>query len=118
MADQLKFVDSHNIDGYLLDPLAAHDKFKSMILGLNNCRISHALCANPLIYKDQIIEFLKNASINRQGSDGVGTVESMVKGTLVIISEQVIREVLKFGDPSGFPIKYPSDQVKGALQKM
>jgi len=60
MADQLKFVDSHNIIGYLLDPPAAHNEFKPMIAGLNNCRISYALRTNLVIRKDLINEFWKN----------------------------------------------------------
>ncbi|CAI9274834.1 unnamed protein product [Lactuca saligna] len=71
-----------------MDPPAAHQEFKSMMVGLNNCRICHALRANPVIHKDLITEFWINASINKQGADGAGVVESMVKGTQVIVSDQ------------------------------
>ena len=57
MAEQLKFLDSHNIAGYLMDPLTAHQEFKSMMVGLYNCRISQALRANPIIHKDLITDF-------------------------------------------------------------
>lgn len=89
--EQLKFVDSCSIVGYLLDPPAAQNEFNSMIMGLNNCMISHDLRSNPVIYKDLINKFWKNSSINKQGADGVGVVELMVKGTQVIIFEQVMR---------------------------
>lgn len=118
MVDQLKFVDSHNIAGYFLDPPVAHNEFKSMIVGLNNCRIYHALRSNIVIYKDLVTEFCKNAAINKHGADGVGTIESMVKGTQVIVSEQIIREVLEFGDVYVFAIDYIPNQVKGVLEKM
>ncbi|CAI9285741.1 unnamed protein product [Lactuca saligna] len=66
MAEQLKFVDSHNVAGYLMDPPPAHQEFKSMMR----------------------------------------------------IYEQVIREVLEFGDASAFPIEYSADQVKEVLEMM
>ena len=80
-----------------------------MIVRLKNCRISHALRSNPVIYKDLITELWKNASINKHGVDGVHTVESIVKGTQVMVSVQVIRYVLKFGDASVFPIEFTAD---------
>ena len=86
MPEQLKFVDSYNIAGYLMDPAAAYQEFKSMMAGLNNCRISQAFRANLVIHIDLIIEFWKNASINKLGADGAGTVESMLIGTQVIVS--------------------------------
>nr|KAJ0228344.1 hypothetical protein LSAT_V11C100030670 [Lactuca sativa] len=42
----------------------------------------------------------------------------MVKGTQVIIFEQIIQEVLKFGDASTLPIEYSVDRVKEVLEKM
>ncbi|CAI9281674.1 unnamed protein product [Lactuca saligna] len=56
MASQLKFVDSHNIIGYLLDPPIVHNEFKSMIMGLNSCRSSYALHANPVIQGNSILK--------------------------------------------------------------
>nr|KAJ0200409.1 hypothetical protein LSAT_V11C600322290 [Lactuca sativa] len=89
-----------------------------MMVGLNNYRIPQAFRANPVIHKDLTTEFWKNASIIKQGADGASTIGSMVKGTRVIISKQVTREVLKFGDASAFPIEYSFDQVKEVLEKM
>ena len=57
MAEQLKLIDSHNIVGYIMDPPAVHQQFKSMMVGFNNYRISQALRSNPVIHKDLIIEF-------------------------------------------------------------
>ena len=87
-----------------MDPPAPHQEFKSIMVSLNNYRISQALRTNPVIHRDLIIDIWKNASINKLGADGAGTLESLVKGTHVIISEQVIREVLEFGDASVFLI--------------
>ncbi|KAL4573531.1 hypothetical protein LXL04_020341 [Taraxacum kok-saghyz] len=46
------------------------------------------------------------------------SMESMVKGKKVIISEQTIREVLEFGDTPKFPIEYSVYQVREVLEKM
>ena len=62
---ELKFVESHNIAGYLMDPPTAHKEFQSMIVGLNSCRISHALRVNPAICKDLVTDFWRNASVNK-----------------------------------------------------
>ncbi|KAL4590858.1 hypothetical protein LXL04_003803 [Taraxacum kok-saghyz] len=96
MADELKFVESHNITGYLMDPPAAHKEFQSMIAGLNSCRISYALRANPVIRKDLVIDFWRNASVNKQGADGAEAIESKVQGSQVVVTEQTIREVLEW----------------------
>ena len=111
MVDQLKFVDSHNIAGYFLDPPVAHNEFKSMIVGLNNVRISHALCVNPVIHKDLNNDFWRNASFNCAGADGAGVIESYVKGKQIIIVEQVIQEVLQFGDLAAFPTELPASKI-------
>lgn len=52
MDDQepMKFVDIHKIDGCLVDPPLVHKEFKSMIVGLNTCRLSHALQETPVTF--------------------------------------------------------------------
>lgn len=49
--DDLKFVETHNVVVRLVDPPLSHQEFKSMVLGLNNLRITHAIRENPFIYK-------------------------------------------------------------------
>lgn len=117
MAD-LKFSDHHNIAACLSDPPQSHQEFKSMVYGLNNCRLTHAIRTNPVIYKSLVGEFWDKASINKEGADGEGIVESVVKGRKVIVSEQTIREVLQFGDQPGFPTEIPVDQIKEVLERM
>ncbi|CAI9263666.1 unnamed protein product [Lactuca saligna] len=89
-----------------------------MIMGLNNCRISHVLRSNPFVFKDLIVDFWKNASVNNKGEGGVGNIESVIKGINIVISEQIIRDVLEFGDALKLPTKYPSSKVKEVLEKM
>ncbi|KAI3504305.1 hypothetical protein L1887_32877 [Cichorium endivia] len=117
-ANYLKSVDFHNIPGYPMDPPEAHKKdFQSMINGLNNCRISHALRVNPVICKYLINDFWKGAAICKDGEDAA-TIKSTVQGVQIVISEQIIREVLKFGNKPGFPTEYPVYKVKYGLAEL
>ncbi|MFS8024358.1 hypothetical protein Hanom_Chr16g01462301 [Helianthus anomalus] len=52
MADQrpLEVELFHNQDRYLSDPPTEYfDLFNSLIVGLNDCRIMHALKTNPIV---------------------------------------------------------------------
>ena len=100
-----------------MDPPASHQEFQSLIAGLNQCRISHALRATPMIHKNLITDFWLNALVVKQ-TDGVEAIESTVQGTSVVISEETIHEVLDFGDSPDFPIEYYVDRVREVLEKM
>ncbi|KAL4583180.1 hypothetical protein LXL04_007746 [Taraxacum kok-saghyz] len=115
---ELKFYDTHNIAGYLLDPPAAHREFQSMIDGLNQCRISNALRMNPAICKNLINDFWKNASVNKQGANEAEAIESTVRGTALVITKQTIREVLEFSAQPSYQIEYLADQVLAVLKRM
>ncbi|MFS7943463.1 hypothetical protein Hanom_Chr06g00500551 [Helianthus anomalus] len=41
-----------NMACYLSDPPKGFESYKSMIVGLNTCRLAHALRENPIIHKD------------------------------------------------------------------
>ncbi|MFS7984307.1 hypothetical protein Hanom_Chr11g00984951 [Helianthus anomalus] len=68
-----------------------------MIVGLNRCRIAHALRENQMIDVDLIQAFWKTASINRKGANGAGTIEAKIHRKEISISEAIVREVLMFG---------------------
>ena len=118
MAGALKFADNHNIVGHLPEPPPIHNDFTSLIVGLNACSITHAVNANPLITRELIIGFWENAQFNKDGANGAGTLESNVRGTHVVISEQSIRRVLRFGDQPTFPTDFSIEKVREALHLM
>src|ERR1044071_2767953 len=90
-----KFERDHNIVCSLSDPPEDHmQEFKSLIVGLNTCRIAHALRENPVVLADLISEFWNNARARKTDT----LIRSKIRGTEVTISEQDIREVLLFGD--------------------
>ncbi|MFS7936962.1 hypothetical protein Hanom_Chr05g00421911 [Helianthus anomalus] len=103
-----------NIACYLSDPPKSFDAFKSLIVGLNTCRLAHSLRENPVICEDWIKDFWDNSTARK----GDSVIMSKVRGTEVSISEQDIREVLLFGDAADDPIEYSKEKVMEVLIKM
>ncbi|MFS7968297.1 hypothetical protein Hanom_Chr09g00795791 [Helianthus anomalus] len=97
----------HNQVGYLSDPpppAEYFELFNSLIVGLNNCRISHALKTNPSICHDY--------------ANGVGGIGANVKKKEIVITEAIVHEVLKFGDQPNHPTSYKQDRVLPAQRRM
>ncbi|KAJ0932305.1 hypothetical protein HanPSC8_Chr04g0172131 [Helianthus annuus] len=121
MADQRKLdiETSHNQAGYLSDPPAEHyDEFYSMIAGLNTCRITHALKANPIICIDMVKDFLLSAKVNRSRAGGAGSVDAKIQGKNIIFTEAIVREVLRFEDQAHYPTTFARDKVMKPLRRM
>lgn len=57
------------------------------------------------------MQFWDKASIKKEGSNGEGTVESTIQGRKIIVSEQIIRELLQFRDQPGFPTEIYVDKI-------
>ncbi|KAF5786291.1 hypothetical protein HanXRQr2_Chr10g0439091 [Helianthus annuus] len=113
---QLEVNEFHNQAGYLSNPPADQSElFGSLIRGLNNCPLTHALRTNPVMCSNCINSFWNNAKIVRQGA---GFIESTIQKTKIIISEEVIREVLRFGDQPDHPTLYDQARVQAALRRM
>ncbi|KAL8226021.1 hypothetical protein R6Q57_018578 [Mikania cordata] len=89
--ETLRFVPDHNAVAYLCDPPRQNMEFKSLIVGLNTCRIAYALSTNPVICESQIREFWGSATIN-------GQIEANVQGCRIVVTEEVTRSSLLFGD--------------------
>ncbi|KAJ0738575.1 hypothetical protein HanOQP8_Chr06g0228281 [Helianthus annuus] len=103
-----------NIACYLSDPPKGFETYKSLIVGLNTCRLAHSLRENPLIGEDWIKDFWDNLTAKK----GDSVIKSKVRGTEVSISEQDIRDVLLFGDAANDRIEYSKEKVMDILVKM
>ncbi|MFS7953628.1 hypothetical protein Hanom_Chr07g00620921 [Helianthus anomalus] len=105
--------------GYLTDPPAKHmELFGSLIRGLNNCPLTHALRAEPSICNRCIITFWNTTKINRLGSEGAGIIEATIQKTKIMVSEAIVREVLRLGDQPHHPTSYIQTRVLVALRRM
>ncbi|KAF5818588.1 hypothetical protein HanRHA438_Chr02g0068201 [Helianthus annuus] len=109
-----EFVKDHKITCFLGNPPKGHEEFKPMIVGLNTCRIAHALRENPVIYEDWIKDFWKN--IDAKKSDTV--IRSKIQNKEIVINEQSIRDVLLFGDASDDPVEYSKEEIVPVLERM
>ena len=111
---ELKFVDLHNQAMSLTDPPSSQRVFQSMIDGLKQCCLFYAFETNPDKCSICIADFWKNATHNKEGE----AIESTVRGTPMTVTEQTIREVLRFRDQPSFPTEYPADKVVPILTRM
>ncbi|MFS8034475.1 hypothetical protein Hanom_Chr17g01581541 [Helianthus anomalus] len=112
----LEVNEFHNQAGFLSDPPAAQiELFGSLIKGLNNCPLTHALIVEPVMCNNYINTFWNTAKINRQGA---GPIEATVQKTKIIASEVIIREVLRLGDQPHHPTLYDQSRVQAALIRM
>ncbi|MFS8007288.1 hypothetical protein Hanom_Chr14g01259221 [Helianthus anomalus] len=75
----------------------------------------HALRANPVICSNCINAFWNTKKIDTQGA---GSIEATVQKTKIIISEAVIREVLRLGDQPHHPTLYDQARVQASLRRM
>ncbi|KAM0070944.1 hypothetical protein Hdeb2414_s0001g00019191 [Helianthus debilis subsp. tardiflorus] len=73
---------------YLSDPPKGFEMYKSMIVGLNTCRLAHSLRENPVIREDWIKDFWENATAKK----GDMVIKSKVQGKEGSICEQDVRE--------------------------
>ncbi|MFS7938764.1 hypothetical protein Hanom_Chr05g00443611 [Helianthus anomalus] len=80
-----------NVTFYLTDTPKGFESYKSLIVGLNTCRLAHALRENPIIREDWMKDFWNNALAKK----GDTIIKSKVQNKEVSISEQDIREVRK-----------------------
>ncbi|KAM0069629.1 hypothetical protein Hdeb2414_s0001g00003821 [Helianthus debilis subsp. tardiflorus] len=103
-----------NVASYLSDPPKGFEMYKSMVVGLNTCRLAHSLRENPVIREDWIKDLWDNAMAKK----GDAVIKSKVQGTKVLVNEQDIREVLLFGDKADDPVEYPKEKVMEVLVKM
>ncbi|MFS7937307.1 hypothetical protein Hanom_Chr05g00426071 [Helianthus anomalus] len=96
-----------NVACYLSDPPKGFETYKSMVVGLNTCRLAHSLGENPIIREDWIKVFWDNASAKK----GDRVIKSKVQNKDVSVTEQDIREVLLFGDDASDPVEYTKEKL-------
>ncbi|KAJ0576247.1 hypothetical protein HanOQP8_Chr05g0179691 [Helianthus annuus] len=115
----LKFIPTHNQAGYLAPPPEKHKiMFTSLIKGLNSCRIVHALRENHVVYESLVQCFCKTARFDALEAEGKGAIVAEIQKKVVMITEQMIREVLQFTDQETDPIELPAGTVEAILPRL
>nr|GEZ92016.1 hypothetical protein [Tanacetum cinerariifolium] len=108
------FADTHNVVDILKKSDAA-EGFEQIIDFLSGRYIHYALTVNPPIYISYIKQFWNTASVKR--SDDVTRLQALVDRKKIVISEDVIREILQLDDAEGV-VCLPNEEIFAGLAQM
>nr|GFA65908.1 hypothetical protein [Tanacetum cinerariifolium] len=108
------FADTHNVVT-ILEKLDAAKGFEQIIDFLSGSYIYYALTVNPHIYISCIKQFWNTASVKRL--DDVTRLQTLVDRKKIMISEDVIREILQLNDAEGV-VCLPNDEIFTGLAQM
>nr|GEX35800.1 proteoglycan 4-like [Tanacetum cinerariifolium]GEX85515.1 proteoglycan 4-like [Tanacetum cinerariifolium] len=108
------FADTHNVVA-ILDKSDAVEGFKQIIDFLSGSYIHYALTVNPPIYISCIKQFWNTASVKR--SDDVTRLQALIDRKKIVISEDVIREILQLDDAKGV-VCLPNEEIFTGLAQM
>nr|GFA51651.1 hypothetical protein [Tanacetum cinerariifolium] len=99
----------------LLEKLDAAEGFEQIIDFLNGSYIHYDLTVNPHIYVSCIKQFWNTASVKR--SDDVTRLQALVDRKNIMISEDVICEILQLADAEGV-VCLPNEEIFVGLAQM
>nr|GEW55428.1 hypothetical protein [Tanacetum cinerariifolium] len=108
------FADTHNVVA-ILEKSNAAEGFEQIIDFLNGSYIHYALTVNPHIYVSCIKQFWNTDSVKR--SDDVTRLQALVDRKKIVISEDVIREILQLDDAEGV-VCLPNEEIFAGLAQM
>nr|GFC92090.1 hypothetical protein [Tanacetum cinerariifolium] len=101
------FADTHNMVAILVKSNAAKG-FEQIIDFLSGSYIYYALTVNPHIYVLCIKQFWNTTSVKR--SDDVTRLQALVDRKKIVISEDVICEILQLDDAKGM-VCLPNEEI-------
>nr|GFA53491.1 ribonuclease H-like domain-containing protein [Tanacetum cinerariifolium] len=92
------FAESHNMVA-ILEKSDAAGGFEQIIDFLSGSYIQHALTVNPHVYISCIKQFWNTAVVKRSGD--VTRLQALVDKKMIVITEEVVREILQLDDAEG-----------------
>nr|GEY57692.1 hypothetical protein [Tanacetum cinerariifolium] len=105
------FADTHNMVA-ILEKSDAAEGFEQIIDFLNGSYIYYALIVTPHIYVSCIKQFWNTASV--KCSDDVTRLQALIDRKKIVISEDVIREILQLDDVGGV-VCLPNEEIFAGL---
>nr|GFB16151.1 hypothetical protein [Tanacetum cinerariifolium] len=108
------FADTHNVVA-ILEKSDAAEGFEQIIDFLSRSYIYYALTVNPHIYISCIKQFWNTASVKR--SNDVTRLQALVDRKKIVISEDVIHEILQLDDAEGI-VCLPNEEIFAGLAQM
>nr|GFC52199.1 hypothetical protein [Tanacetum cinerariifolium] len=113
---QVNVVEDSTMLGTGNDPgLDVAEGFEQIIDFLSRSFINHALTVNPHIYISCIKQFWNTAVVKRSGD--VIRLQALVDKKRIVITEEVVREILQLNDAEGV-ICLPNEEIFAGLARM
>nr|GFB60340.1 hypothetical protein [Tanacetum cinerariifolium] len=100
---------------FLLSGKYAAGGFEQIIDFLSGSYIQHALTVNPHVYISCIKQFWNTAVVKRSGN--VTRLQALVDKKRILITEEVVHEILQLDDAEGV-ICLPNDEIFAGLARM
>nr|GEY39510.1 hypothetical protein [Tanacetum cinerariifolium] len=108
------FADTHNVIA-ILEKSDASEGFDQILDFLSGSYIHYALTVSPHIYISCIKQFWNTVVVKRMGD--VTRLQALVDKKKIVISEDVIREILQLNDAEGV-VCLPNDEIFAGLAQM
>nr|GEU83582.1 hypothetical protein [Tanacetum cinerariifolium] len=99
----------------ILEKLDAAQGFEQIIDFLSGSYIHHAITVNPHVYISCIKQFWNTAVVKRSGD--VTRLQGLVDKKRIVITKEVVREILQLNDAEGV-ICLPNDEIFVGLARM
>ncbi|MFS7963306.1 hypothetical protein Hanom_Chr08g00736541 [Helianthus anomalus] len=117
-ASNVVFEPSHNICCVYDDTLPKMVVFKEIWEFMKRLPIQKALTNQHKVFKTYVAHFWKNAKFNEVNDMVNSSVSIDGEDKEIIITEQLVREVLEFPDDDNSPTGFPERMVKGCMLRM
>ncbi|KAM0050727.1 hypothetical protein Hdeb2414_s0007g00227161 [Helianthus debilis subsp. tardiflorus] len=114
----VEFDPSHNICCVYDEKLPKIAVFKSILEFMKRLPIQKALTNKHNVFRSHIDRLWKTAKYDEESKVITSIVSLNGKDKEIVISEQLVREVLDFPDDEDYPTKFPERMVKGCMLRM
>ncbi|MFS8007712.1 hypothetical protein Hanom_Chr14g01264261 [Helianthus anomalus] len=117
-ASNVQFDPSHNICCVFDETLPKMTEFKEIFPFMERLPIQKGLTDHHKVFKSHVAHFWKNAKYDDVNDVINSCVSINGEDKEVIITEQLVREVLEFPDVENSPTGFPERMVKGCMLRM
>ncbi|MFS8023877.1 hypothetical protein Hanom_Chr16g01456651 [Helianthus anomalus] len=117
-ASNVLFDPLHNICCVYDKEIPKMAEFTSILEFMERLPIQKALTNQHLVFKSHIERFWKNATYDEEHKTINSIVSLNDEDKPIIITEQLVREVIDFPDDEKSPTKFPEKMVKGCMLRM
>ncbi|KAJ0719862.1 hypothetical protein HanOQP8_Chr08g0294021 [Helianthus annuus] len=117
-ASIVEFDPSHNICCVYDEKLPKMAVFKDILEFMKRLPIQKALTNQHSVFRSHIAHFWKNATYDEESDVITSSVSLDGEDKTIIITEQLVREVLDFPDDENSPTSFPERMIKGCMLRM